>query len=73
LIVKTTYKKRYLSEHASQRVILHPLKQYELAEKLGFHPTIFNRAIHGSPVNATDKRWAKLRQIIRIPKSKLFE
>ncbi len=71
--MKTTYRKRYLSERASRLVILHPLKQYELAEKLGFHPTIFNRAIHGSPVNANDARWVKLRKIIRVPKSKLFE
>ena len=71
--MKSTYRKKYLSEIASRTVMLHALTQREIADKINMHPSTLNRAIHGSPVNRDDDRWSTLSAILELPQRRLFE
>lgn len=65
--------RKRLSVQLYERVMLSPVKQYEFARKIGAHPSILNKAIHGWPVSVADRRWRKLAKLVGIDESLTFE
>lgn len=65
--------RKRLSVLLHERVILSPLKQYELAQRIGVNPSVLNRAIHGADVETTDPRWLKLGKLVGVEPGKVFE
>lgn len=69
----TTPKRKRLSVLLHDRVILSPVKQYVLAKKIGAHPSVLNKAIHGWPVSVEDRRWERLGKLVGLEPSSIFE
>ena len=69
--IKRPIRKR-LSLAIFERVMLSPIKQYQFARKIGAHPSILNKAIHGWPVSTADRRWTKLAKLVGLPESETF-
>lgn len=73
LTLNTPATRKRLSVSLYQSVILSDQKQYVLAKKIGMHPSILNKAIHGAEVDPTDIRWKKLARLVGIEPDKIFE
>lgn len=67
-----TLRKR-LSVLLYEKVILSPIPQYELAQRIKLNPSVLNRAIHGAEVNTTDPRWRLLAKLVGVESTKVFE
>jgi len=65
--------KKRLSVLLYERVILSPLKQYELAQRIKINPSALNKAIHGAEVDTADPRWRKLGKLVGVEATKVFE
>lgn len=68
----TMTRTQHLSRRLFEAVMLSDIYQYELAAKIGMHPTQLNRALHGAPVSETDRRWRKLAHAVGVPDDLTF-
>lgn len=69
---EATTRKR-LSVALYHAVVLSDQYQYVLAKKIGMHPSILNKAIHGAEVEVDDIRWKKLARLVNVPTEQIFE
>jgi hypothetical protein len=73
MLTDTIPARKRLSVALYHAVLLSDQYQYVLAKKIGMHPSILNKAIHGAAVEVADGRWKKLARLVNVPLDQIFE